>query len=122
MSEGVAAHGKMSKKCPTVIGRERSPLKNVQKMSHPYSVLEKMSKKCPSPLWAPGFPKKRNDRSHLDSLCHQQPSSFDTEKFNPMPPFQLEPPVLGRGPNERKSSAQCSAANQLHIHFYYLLC
>ena len=45
MSEGFGAHGKMSKKCPTVIGRERSPLKNVQKMSHPYSVLQKNVKK-----------------------------------------------------------------------------
>jgi hypothetical protein len=45
MSEGFSAHGKMPTKCPIVIGRERSPLKNVQKMSHPYSVLGENVKK-----------------------------------------------------------------------------
>ena len=37
----------MSNKCPAAIGRERSPQKDVKKMSHPYCVLEKCQKNVP---------------------------------------------------------------------------
>ena len=80
MSGGFGAFRKMSKKCPNPISPERSPLKNVKKMSHPYGVLKKMSNKCPSPLWAPWFLEKRNERSHLGSLCRQEPPELWNRK------------------------------------------
>ena len=102
MSEGFGAFRKMSKKCPTTISPERSPLKNVKKMSRPYGVLKKCQKNVPRHCERHGS--RRNEtRGRILAVCvAKNPCRSGTEKMSPMPPGRRELPVQWARPERPK--------------------
>ena len=93
MSECFGTLRKMSKKCPTAISRERSPQKNVKKMSHPYGVLKKCQTNVPRHGERQAARRRETRGRILTVSVTKNWCSFDTEKFSPMQPCEREPPV-----------------------------
>ena len=123
MSECFGALRKMSKKCPTAISRERSPQKNVKKHVPPIWCSQKNVKQMSLATVSARQPKEeKREVASWQSLSPRTGAVLTPKSLAPCHLAGVSLLCRGRGPNSRKSSAQCSAADHFYMHFSYLVC
>jgi len=123
MSECFGTLRKMSKKCPTAISRERSPQKKCRQNVPPIWCSQKNVKKMSLATVSARQPEEeKREVASWQSLSPRTGAVLTPKSLAPCHLAGVSLLCRGRGPNSRKSSAQCSAADHFNMHFSYLVC